>query len=89
MDWGNGKYIELPDKWDIHEYSIMEAFCGSLSNERISNALYSVIQGRGAFRRFKDTICRYGVEDTWYRFRDEAFKKLAIEWCEQNNILYM
>ncbi len=36
----------------------------------------------------KDTICRYGVEDTWYRFSDEAFKKLAIEWCEHNNILY-
>jgi len=24
MNWGNGKYIELPDKWDIHEYSIMK-----------------------------------------------------------------
>lgn len=89
MSWGNGKYIKLPDKWDIHEYSIMEAFCGSLSNERISNALFSVIQGRGAFRRFKDSIYRYGVDDAWYRFRDEALKKLAIEWCEHNNILYM
>ncbi|OPX85413.1 MAG: hypothetical protein A4E52_01650 [Pelotomaculum sp. PtaB.Bin013] len=86
MNWGNGKYIELPDKWDIHEYSIIEAFCGSVSNDRISNALYSAIQGRGAFRRFKDAIRRYDIEDSWYKFRDEAFKKLAVEWCEENNI---
>jgi len=89
MNWGSDKYIELPDKWDIHEYSIMEAFCGSVDDERISNVLHSAIQGRGSFRRFKDTICRYGVEASWYRFRDETLKELAIEWCEHNNILYM
>jgi hypothetical protein len=89
MNWGSDKYIELPDKWDIHEYSTMEAFCGSVDDERISNVLHSAIQGRGSFRRFKDTICRYGVETSWYRFRDETLKELAIEWCEHNNILYM
>lgn len=41
MNWGSNKYIELPDKWDIHKYSIMEDFCGSVSNDRINNALYS------------------------------------------------
>jgi hypothetical protein len=88
INWGNGKYIELPDKCDIHEYSIMEAFCGFITNDRISTELYSAIRGRGAFRRFKDAICRYGVEDSWYQFRYEAFKKLATEWCEHNNVLY-
>lgn len=89
MNWDNDKYIKLPDKWDIHEYTIMEAFCGSVSNERISNALYFAIQGRGAFRRFKDAICRYGIEDSWYKFRDEALKKLAVEWCKENNVSYV
>ena len=88
-NWGSGKYIELPDKWDIHEYSIMEAFCGSVSNDRISDALYSAIHGRGAFRRFKDAVCRYNIEESWYKFRDELFKKLAVEWCEYNNVSYI
>ncbi len=88
INWCSGKYIELPSKWDINEYRIMEAFCGFISNDKISTGLYSAIRGRGAFRRFKDAIFRYGVEDSWYQFRYEAFKKLAIEWCEHNKVLY-
>jgi len=86
-NWTN--YIELPDKWEINEYDIMEDFCGSVKNDRVSNALYSAIQGRGAFRRFKDAICRYGVEDDWYKFRYEALKDIAIQWCEENEIIYI
>ena len=52
-------YIELPDKWEINEYDIMEDFCGSVNNDRVSNDLYSAIKGRGAFRRFKDAIIRF------------------------------
>ena len=51
VNWEN--YIELPDKWEINEYDIMEEFCGSIKNDGVSNALYSAIQGRGAFRRSK------------------------------------
>ncbi|MEG3068307.1 MAG: hypothetical protein RQM95_08855 [Syntrophaceticus schinkii] len=49
INWDSDKYIELPDKWDINEYSIMEAFCGSVRNDRIINLLFSAIKGRGAF----------------------------------------
>lgn len=89
MSWNNGKYIELPDKWDINEYDIMEDFCGSIRNDRISNALYLAIRGRGAFRRFKNLICKYGIEDSWYKFRGEAFEKIAIRWCQENQIVYI
>jgi len=82
-------YIELPDKWETNEYDIMEDFCGSLKNDRISNALYSAIKGGGAFRRFKDAISRFGVEDDWYRFREEALKDIAIKWCESNGIIFV
>lgn len=86
VNWEN--YVELPDKWEINEYDIMEDFCGSIRNDRISNALYSAIQGRGAFRRFKDVIIRFGVEKDWYNFREEALKEIAINWCEENDIAY-
>ncbi|MDQ2087744.1 UPF0158 family protein [Herbivorax sp. ANBcel31] len=54
VNWNN--YISLPSKFDINEYKIMESFCCFIDNEKISNVLQSAIQGRGAFRRFKDTI---------------------------------
>lgn len=83
------KYIMLPTIYDINEYDIIEEFCGTVQNCQISDSLYSTIRGSGAFRRFKDAICRYGIEDSWYKFRRDAFIEVAIKWCERNKILYL
>ncbi|WP_061213313.1 UPF0158 family protein [Syntrophomonas wolfei] len=83
------KYVELPDKYDINEYNIMENFCFSLDNEKIMNELLYAIRGRGAFRRFKDKVQRLGIQQQWDKFREETFKEIAIEWCEYNNIPYI
>jgi hypothetical protein len=81
-----GDYIQLPTKYDIDEYSIMENFCMSLEKQEIGDILYDLISGSGAFRRFKDAIYKYGVENEWYKYRDNAIKEIAIDWCRQNNI---
>jgi hypothetical protein len=81
-----GQYISLPTKFDIDDYSIMERFCMSLDNEEISDILCDLISGSGAFQRFKNAIYKYGVEDEWYKYRDNALKEIAIEWCRENKI---
>jgi hypothetical protein len=81
-----GEYIQLPTKYDIDEYSIMENFCMSLDKKEIGDILYDLISGSGAFRRFKDAVYKYRVEDEWLKYRDNAIKEIAIEWCRQNNI---
>lgn len=55
---------------------------------KISNTLQSAIKGRGALRHFKDSICRYGIEDDWYKFCNLTLHNIAIEWCEDNEITY-
>ena len=81
-----GQYIQLPTKYDIDEYSIMEKFCMSLNNQKISDILCDLISGSGAFRRFKDAVHKYDIEDEWYKYRDNAMKEIAIECCKENNI---
>jgi hypothetical protein len=81
-----GDYIGLPSKFDIHEYSIMERFCLSIDDPEISDNLYTLINGSGAFRRFKDALYEYNLSDDWYRYRNNALKEIAIEWCEENGI---
>ncbi len=81
-----GNYITLPTKFDIHEYSIMERFCLSLNDTEMRNTLYSLIKGRGAFGRFKDAVHDYGIANDWYKYRDDALKEIAIEWCKENDI---
>lgn len=87
VNWEN--YVELPSKFDIDEYSIMEEFCDNISNSRMNDALRNAIHGRGAFRKFKDTIQRLNIEDSWYEFKEDAFRKIAVEWCEDNHIEYI
>lgn len=81
-------YLALPSKYDIDEYSIMEKFCFSIENKKISNYLYNSIRGKGAFRRFKNIINKYNLENDWYRFRDKKIRQIAIDWCEYNGIEY-
>lgn len=81
-------YLKLPSKFDIDEYEIMERFCLSISDEKISDALLGKIRGSGAFRRFKDTIYRYGIEKDWFSFKNEAYKEIAIAWLESHGFAY-
>ena len=81
------RFIGLPNKYDINEYRMMEDFIEALP-ENIQGEFYIAINGRGAFRRFKDMAIYKGVEKQWYAFKDQALKKIAIEWCRENNIEY-
>ncbi len=81
-------YLEIPSKFDIHEYEIMERFCLSIPDVEISDVLLGKIRGSGAFRRFKNTIYRYGIEKDWFNFRDDAYREIAISWLESNGLSY-
>ncbi len=79
-------YISLPSQFDIHQYDIMEKFCLSIENGKISEVLYNTIKGKGVFRRFKDKILEYDIEQDWYQYKDDAYREISKRWCETNNI---
>lgn len=79
--YGNG-WIPLPSKIEIHKYNIMKEFCLSIEDVRLGNIMFDSIKGRGAFKRFKENVQKYGIEDDWYNFEYKSLEKIAIEWCE-------
>nr|WP_251041172.1 UPF0158 family protein [Bacillus sp. ISL-45] len=81
-------YIELPTKWERDEYQIMENFCLTVSDQRKQEPLLRAIRGKGAFRRFKDKILEFDMEEQWFSYCDECFKPIAIDWCQKNKINY-
>ena len=81
-------YLKLPSRFEIHEYEIIERFCFSVPDGKVSDVLLRKIRGSGAFRRFKDTIYQYGIENDWFEYRDEAYKEIAIAWLESKGIAY-
>ena len=82
------KSIMLPTRYEINEYSMMESFIETIDDKTIHNQLLIAINGPGAFRRFKDTCLNFDIIEKWYKFRDEKYKKIAIDWCNKNNIDY-
>ena len=80
-------FYRLPTSFDIRDYDIMEDFVDLLSGTA-HDRLLSAIQGRGAFRRFKDAVIKMGIDQEWYGFQADAYKRQAIRWCEDNGIEY-
>lgn len=80
--------IGLPTQYEINEYSMMEEFIETIEDVKLYNQLQIAINGRGAFRRFKDTCINFDIIEAWYKFRDKKYKCIAIEWCNDNNINY-
>lgn len=81
-------WLELPSRFEINEYSLMERFSDVRADEGQRHRLLGAIRGRGAFRRFKDTVQELGIQDEWYRYRDEELRAIAVEWLEAHGIPY-
>ena len=82
------RFLRFPTKYEIHEYSIMDSFVDDLPAGRIKSELAGAIRGKGAFRRFKQTIRFQGVEQLWYDYQANAYRELAERWCNENDIQF-
>jgi Uncharacterised protein family (UPF0158) len=76
--------LRLPTSFEIHEWSIMEDFADSL--RRVGDELDDALHGSGAFRNFRATLRRHGIESGWSRFFENELRRIAIDWCEKHDI---
>ena len=81
------RFIDPPDKFEFHEYREMERFIDTVEGAA-AEQLWRAIKGKGAFRYFKDTLHRLGLQDQWYRYRDLAMKEFVMAWAKQNGVPY-
>lgn len=66
----------------------MENFIHSIDDNEAANQLWRAIKGRGAFRYFKDTLYRLGIQQSWFDYLEEAQKEFVIEWAKENNVAF-
>ena len=85
-DTESKRFVQLPTKWDFHEYRHMESFIDSLPNQDVQHKLWRAIKGRGAFRKFKLTADRLDVLEAWYAHRHGAIRELLLAWAAQHDI---
>jgi hypothetical protein len=79
-------YLQLPDKFEIHEYKIMTEFCYTIENAEVQEEMLCQLHGSGAFRRFKNNLFKYNLSEKWYKYRQYKLESIAEEWLIHNHI---
>jgi hypothetical protein len=74
---------------ESHEsYRDMAEFVAAVHHRRASDLLDRAISGRGAFRRFKDTLFEFPeLRGQWFRFRDARSRRRALQWLATEGLI--
>ncbi len=84
---GNERYEVIPTRPSHEAYDIIVNFVSDVKDGRMRSRLESALHGKGAFRRFKDTLREYPeVEKEWFKFKAERDKEKVKEWLESIGI---
>ncbi len=84
------RFIGIPYQGSHAAYQDMEEFIETVADSRLQDKLWRAIQGKGAFRRFKDVLFDYPDERSrWFAFSDRQEKQRAIEWLESIGVEYV
>lgn len=78
-------YLKLPDKKEINEESLMLNFLLNNQNQNVREAV-TILQKdhKLNYWQLRNVILHYKIGNEWYKYKREAFQKIAIEWCNKN-----
>lgn len=69
-------------------YADMAEFAERVRDRRARDLLRRAIAGRGAFRRFKDTLVELpALRTSWFTFHDTRMRRRAIAWLAAEGLL--
>ena len=69
------------------EYAWMAEFAATVADARLRERLEIALDGRGAFRRFKNALLNAPAErERWFAFRDERLRAAAREWLADHHV---
>ena len=75
------RYERIPEAESHEGYEDMVEFIATVKDERLVELLEVAINGKGAFRRFKDMLLNYPEErERWFQFKDNRIQEWALEW---------
>lgn len=80
-------FLRIEPASSREQYRWMEKFVGSVADEPLRERLVMSIDGKGAFRRFKDVLLGYPKErERWFAYRAELLHWHIQNWLESHDI---
>jgi len=77
----DAEYVRVEPVSSREQYRWMERFIPMVEDEELKQKLMRAIDGKGAFRRFKDVLMGYVQErEQWFVFRSERLRVFMEAW---------
>jgi hypothetical protein len=84
---GNSSYLRVEPVSSREQYRWMERFIQMVEHPELKQKLASAIDGKGAFRRFKDVLMSYSTErERWFAFRSERLRVFMEAWLAAHQV---
>jgi len=77
----DSNYLRIDPVSSREQYRWMERYIPMVEDPELQSKLTQAIDGKGAFRRFKDVLMSYGPErERWFSFRSERLRIFMEAW---------
>jgi len=84
----DGNYLRIDPVSSREQYRWMERFIPMVDDTDLRGKLAQAIDGKGAFRRFKDVLMSYATDrERWFAFRSERLRTFMEAWLTAHAIL--
>lgn len=81
------RYIRIPERNSDTAFSVMKEFVQTVRNRALQKKLLNALNGRGAFRRFKDILMAYPKErKRWHGYNAKASHEEIVNWLHAYRI---
>jgi predicted nucleotidyltransferase len=85
---GEDGWLEIGSVASHEGYRDMADFVAGVHHRRAAELLDRAIAGRGAFRRFKDTLFEFPeLREQWFRYRDARSRRRAVRWLADAGLI--
>lgn len=75
------RYVRIPERDPQKGFAAMREFTGQIENLQLQEELRHILNGKGAFRKFKNTLEPHPKErKAWYGFNAKAARNEIEEW---------
>jgi Uncharacterised protein family (UPF0158) len=80
-------YLRIEAVSSREQYRWMERYIPTVEDPKLRARLEVAIDGKGAFRRFKDVLMAYGPErERWFTYRSERLRTFMEAWLQAHSI---
>jgi hypothetical protein len=80
------RFARMPDRRDVDDYRVMVRFCATIPDLVQRRMVEAALEGKGAFRRFRETVARIDRLEAWYAFRTAACAEVVRRLLEREEI---